>query len=116
MEILNLIITQAWFDRIMSGNKKQEFRDIKPTTQRRYCEVDKEGYCIERNGEIVPRHYDAIRFCVGYRKDRDTALVRVKDAHIELVEDENGALITDYYKGEEYNVAQAVYDLGERIY
>lgn len=63
----------------------------------------------------MSRHYDAIRFCVGYRKDRDTALVRVRDTHIELVEDENGNLITKYEKGEEYIAALAIYDLGEII-
>jgi len=113
MKILNLIVTQAWFDEIMSGKKKQEFRDIKPTTQKRYCEVDSEGYCKTHNGRIVPRHYDAIRFCAGYRKDRDTAIVKIKKTQIDLVEDDMGNLITDYYKGEEYYAALAIYDLGE---
>lgn len=115
MKILSLIIKQAWFDKIMFGKKKKEFRDITPNTQKKYCEVDKEGYCVERDGEIVPRHYDAIRFYVGYNKNRDTALVEVKGAHIELYEDKNGNLITDTYKGIEYYKACITYELGKVI-
>ena len=115
MDILNLIIKQVYFDEIMAGTKKQEFREIRPNSQKKYCEVDADGYCVERNGKIVPRHYDAIRFCVGYHKDRDTALVKIQDAHIELVEDDNGNIIVYEDKGEEYYAALAIYDLGEII-
>lgn len=115
MDILNLIIKQVYFDEIMTGTKKQEFREIRPNSQKKYCEVDADGYCVERNGKIVPRHYDAIRFYVGYHKDRDTALVEVTDTHIELIEDDNGNLIIYENKGKEYCAALAVYDLGNII-
>lgn len=115
MEILQLIIKQKFFDEILAGKKKQEFREIRPNTQKKYCELDEEGYCKERDGVLIPRHYDAIQFYVGYNKDRASALVEVKDARIELFEDENHNLIEYEYKGEPYLAAQVVYDLGRVI-
>lgn len=88
MEILTLIIKQKYFDEILAGTKTQEFREIRPNTQKKYCELDEEGYCKEEDGILIPRKYDAIRFYVGYNKDRASALVEVKDARIELFEDE----------------------------
>ena len=115
MEILQLIIKQKFFDEILAGKKKQEFREIRPNTQKKYCELDEEGYCKEVDGILIPRHYDAIRFYVGYNKDRASALVEVKGAHIELFEDENHNLIEYDYNGDTYFAAQVVYDLGRVI-
>ena len=44
MEILTLIIKQKFFDEILSGKKTQEFREIRPTTQKKYCQLDADGY------------------------------------------------------------------------
>lgn len=115
MEILTLIIKQKFLDEILSGKKTQEFREIRPTTQKKYCQLDADGYCVEKDGVLQPRKYDAIRFFVGYNKDRASALVEVKDARIELFEDENGNLIEYEYQGEPYLAAQVVYDLGNVI-
>ena len=115
MDILTLIIKQRFFDEIIAGKKKQEFREIRPNTQGKYCQLDAEGYCIEKDGVILPRHYDAIQFYVGYNKDRASALVKVTGAKIELFEDENHNLIEYTYKGDTYLAAQIVYDLGDVI-
>ena len=104
MEILTLIIKQKFFDEILSGKKTQEFREIRPTTQKKYCQLDADGYCVEKDGVLQPKHYDAIQFFVGYNKDRASALVEVKDAKIEYT-----------YQGEIYLAAQVVYDLGRII-
>ena len=85
MNILTLIIKQKYFDEILAGTKTQEFREIRPNTQKKYCELDEEGYCKEEDGILIPRKYDAIQFYVGYNKNRASALVEVKDAHIELL-------------------------------
>ena len=55
MKILQLIIKQNYFDEIIALTKKQEFRECKPTTYRKYCEVDDEGYCVMENGAFVPK-------------------------------------------------------------
>lgn len=115
MEILTLIIKQKFFDEILSGKKRQEYREIRPTTQKKYCQLDAEGYCVEVNGELQPRHYDAIQFFVGYSKGRTSALVEVKDAKIELFEDESHNLIEYTHQGEVYLAGQVVYNLGRVI-
>ena len=90
MKILNLIIKQKYFDAILAGRKVQEFREIRPTTEKKYIKLDEEGYAIEdEKGNCVPLKYDAIRFYVGYNKDRDSALVEVVGAHTEVFVDEN---------------------------
>lgn len=116
MNVLTLSIRQKPFDDIMSGEKTQEFREIRPSTQKKYCELDEEGYCKfdEENGVFVPKQYDAIKFFTGaYNKPpRPWALVEVKGANIELFVDENDEFIKLEEKGETYYMAQIVYDLG----
>ena len=75
MKILTLIIKQIYFDQILNGTKTQEFREIKPTTEKKY--VDKTGM------KPKPILYDAIRFYVGYNPNRDTALVAVHEVSID---------------------------------
>lgn len=115
MEILTLIIKQKFFEEILAGKKRQEYREIRPNSQKKYCQLDADGYCIEVNGELQARNYDAIRFFVGYKKDRASALVEVTDAKIELIEDENHNLIEYTHQGEIYLAAQVVYNLGRVI-
>lgn len=88
MKTLNLILKQVYFDQILKGEKKFEYREVKPTTVKKLVELDEEGYEKEDEyGNAIPVKYDAIRFYVGYAKDRDTMLVKVKDAHCEIFTD-----------------------------
>jgi hypothetical protein len=87
MKILTLIIKQVYFDQILNGTKTQEFREIKPSTEKKY--VDSTGI------KPKPILYDAIRFYVGYHTNRDTALVAVQDASVN------------------YFVTEITYDLGK---
>lgn len=109
MKILQLIIKKIYFDQIMSGDKKEEIREIKPTTATKYCTINEEGYTT---GLI---QYDAIRFYVGYNKDRATALVEVTGELIEELEDEKGDLIFYEYKGDQQQLMNIVYSLGKII-
>lgn len=120
MKVLNLILKQKYFDAIMCGQKVQEFREVKPTTIKKLLQLDEKGYEIEDEfGNAQPIEYDAIRFYVGYNKDRDSALVEVKDAYCEIFVDENNKPIEyeleDPATGEmRYWVAeQVVYNLGK---
>ena len=96
---LYLTITQQWFDEIVSGRKTVEYREVKNTTFSRYFYVPKRedepwevnphlpldaaldiyGY---NNGIFcfVPKDYAYLRLGVGYNKDRDTAIIRLKGA------------------------------------
>lgn len=115
MKVLTLIIKQKYFDEILAGTKTQEFREIRPSSQSKYCELDEEGFCKEVDGVFIPKKYDAIKFYVGYNKDRASALVEVKGANIELFVDENDEFIELEQNGEPYLAAQIVYDLGRII-
>jgi hypothetical protein len=95
MKVLNLIIKQKYFDLIMQGRKVQEFREVRPSTINKLLQVDGDGYEVEdENGNAQPIKYDAIRFFVGYNKDRDTALVEVKSAYCEIFTNDDGDPIT----------------------
>lgn len=120
MKTLNLIIKQVYFDQIINGTKTQEFREVKPTTIKKLLQLDEEGYELEdENGNAIPIHYDAIQFYVGYNKDRDSALVEVKDEYCEIFLDENNEPII-YEDGTdkdgnplEWVAEQVVFNLGK---
>ena len=73
LKVLTLNIKKTFFDEIINGQKKIEYRDLKQTTLNKYTYID------EADGKRYLRRYDAIRLFVGYHKDRESALVQVKD-------------------------------------
>jgi hypothetical protein len=73
MKVLTLNIKKIYFDEIMSGTKKIEYRELKQTTLNKYTYLD------ETDGKRYLRRYDALRLFVGYHKDRESALVQVTD-------------------------------------
>ena len=119
MKILNLIIKQKYFDAIMAGRKVQEFREVRPTTIKKLLRLDEEGYEVEDEyGNAQPIKYDAIRFFVGYNKDRDSALVEVESAYCEIFVDDDDKPIV-YESGVdkdgnplEWIAEQVVFNLG----
>lgn len=117
MKILTLIIKQSYFDEIIAGKKTEEYREVKPTTSSKYIYyVDEEGNQYKPSAlppEDVPLdlmliEYDAIQFYVGYNADRDSALVEVVDAVLDIYEEE-----TYEYKGKEYMFSVITYKLGK---
>lgn len=120
MKVLNLIIKQKYFDAILAGRKVQEFREVRPSTVKKYIELDEDEFEKEDEyGNAVPVKYDAIRFFVGYNTDRDTALVEVVGAHTEIFVDENEQpIMYEHGKDKDGNplvwvAEQVVYDLGK---
>ena len=114
MKILTLIIKQVFFDAIISGKKVQEFREVRPTTVKKYLQLDKDGYELEdENGNAIPIKYDAIQLYVGYSKERDSALVEVTDSYCEIFTDEKGEPIIYEHGGDEWVEEQMVYSLGK---
>lgn len=53
VKVLHLTLKRKWFDLIASGEKKEEYREIKRYWDKR----------------LVGVHYDIIKFRNGYRKD-----------------------------------------------
>lgn len=126
MKILKLIIKQAYFDEILAGTKTEEYREVKPTTFKKYLkyvvngkeydslnhpEVKALGEDVEFDVSAIK--YDAIRFYVGYNKDRDSMLVEVKDAYITFFTDDNDEDITYEYNGDTYVMSEMTYVLGD---
>lgn len=129
MNILKLIIKQKFFDEILNGTKTQEFREVRPTTFKKYLRYVVNGETFESLDDVPDEEpftaalendgfdvdivkYDAIQFYVGYNANRDSALVEVKDAIIEYFVDENNEPIYYEYKDNEYIACQMVYELG----
>lgn len=63
MKILHLTLKKRWYDMIASGEKKEEYRVIKP-----YWDL-----------RLMPRKYDAIQFSNGYKKNSPKMLVELKE-------------------------------------
>lgn len=117
MKDLSLIIKQEYFDRIMSGTKKFEYREVKPTTIKRLLQLDEEGYEIEdEHGNAQPIEYNRIIFYVGYRKDRDCGIVKVKSAHCELIAGADGEPVIYVHNNQTWVKEQVVYELGKIAY
>lgn len=73
LKVLTLNIKKIYFDEIVNGTKKTEYRELKQTTLNKYTYID------ETDGKRYLRRYDALRLFVGYNKDRESALVQVTD-------------------------------------
>lgn len=66
MKILHLTLKKKWFDMIASGEKREEYREIKPYW----------------NGRFVNKKYNVIHFRNGYSKDCPNMFVELKDIKI----------------------------------
>jgi hypothetical protein len=73
LKVLTLNIKKEYFDEIIAGNKRIEYRELKQSTLNKYTYID------ESDGRRYLRRYDALRLYVGYHKDRESALVQVVD-------------------------------------
>lgn len=107
MKILTLQIKREFLDQILSGEKKQEFREIRPKNAKKYVDQSEE--------DLTAVKYDAIQFYNGYAKNRPEVLVKVEKSEIVLFEYENGELITYEEEGQQYVEAQMIYTLGEIV-
>ena len=113
MKNLNLSIKEIYFNQILSGEKKSEFREIRHNNVSRYCQVDQNGEVIVVDGEIQTVAYDTITFYTGaYVGKRPKMVVQVEKAEAYVLEDEKGELITYEVDGVEYYAAEIEYHLG----
>lgn len=63
MNILHLTLKKEWFDMIASGEKKEEYREMKPYWNKR----------------LLGKKFDVIQFKNGYSKDAPCMRVEVKE-------------------------------------
>lgn len=106
MKILNLTLTMNWFDLILSGIKKEEYREIKPywITRLAQCkgrnDHNNTGYfckkancaaCLKRGNGFHPIQYDAVRFTNGYGNSKPSMLVELKSVSVGFGSEEWGS-------------------------
>lgn len=91
---LFLVIERRYFDQIMSGEKKEEYRLIPESQPGRYTYKGSDG-------RRYLRPFDSIRFAVGYHREREMADVEVTDIKTdgELVTFSLGRILARYPKG-----------------
>ncbi|MDV7696282.1 ASCH domain-containing protein [Chryseobacterium soli] len=112
MSILTLQIKKEFLDKILSGEKVEEYREIRPKNSTKYIE-----YFTTKDGEedVKPRPYKTIQFFNGYKGHRPEVIVKIKAAEIEYIIDENENFIEYEENGEIFLTAQMVYTLGKVI-
>lgn len=93
-KVLYLPIKQKYFDQIIAGTKKFEYREVKPTTYKRLIEIDENGFEVQdENGNSVPIQYDALHLRCGMNVVADECVVKVLSVHTEIFTNEDGSLI-----------------------
>lgn len=68
--MLTLPIKKKWYDMILSGEKKEEYRELKPYYDIRFQKLSKEAFDCKRG-------YFEILFRNGYSKDSPTIKCRI---------------------------------------
>ena len=129
MKTLDLVLKRKWYDMIASGEKTEEYREIKPYwTVRMMEELDMailhtyEKVCYATallygnnehllkdalyHGSMKFRDFDKVTFHLGYSKDRPSMTFAIKEIVCDEGKEEWGAL-----PGETYFVIK----LGERL-
>lgn len=76
MRILHLTLKKKWFDMILSGEKKEEYRELKDYWCRRFC--GEEWYKWEDLTGHISLFPDIIVFKNGYGKDAPTLTMECK--------------------------------------
>lgn len=106
MEVLTLLIKTKSFEQIVSGEKKDEIREITPSSQDKYIIVTPE--------EVTIRLYDAIRFVAGNQSDSPEALVKIEKIDLEYEPDEEGYIQLEETEDSKLIILNAsmVYSLG----
>lgn len=84
---LFLILTKEWFIKILSGEKKEEYRDFTDYYIKKLCITDAKGDLID------VQKYDVIRFQLGYSKIQ--MIVECKGVLVEADNEEDEEFTTD---------------------
>jgi len=71
MKILHLTLKKKWFNMILSGDKPEEYREIKPYWTKRLSRTG-----IDRI--FIPKDFDVVSFTNGYGKDSPSFLIECK--------------------------------------
>lgn len=84
MKILHLTLKKKWFDMIASGEKKEEYREVKPYWINRLTWHEYHGLPTIQtihalsNHDTMRRDFDAIEFKNGYGKNSPKMLIELE--------------------------------------
>lgn len=90
MKTLHLTLKKKWFDMIASGEKKEEYREIKPYWESRFIDPLL-AYDASLSEFIYGKgliDFDAVTFRNGYAKDAPTIILECKGIMIGLAKPE----------------------------
>lgn len=102
MRVLHLNLKKKWFDMILSGEKKEEYREIKPYWISRLMWTLTEY--LDNEGQVdtsLFQTFDSIIFSNGYAKDRPQFEIEFNRIRKGIGNPEWGAI-----KGEKYFVLE----------
>lgn len=71
MDILYLTLKKKWFDMILSGEKTEEYREIKEYWEKRLSVWDDNIF-------LMHKEFDAVEFRNGYQKDAPKFLIECR--------------------------------------
>jgi len=85
VRVLNLTLKKQWFDMILSGEKKEEYREVKDYWIRRLANVKGHNYTwVKDKGYIkIKNVFDIVKFKNGYAKDSPCMEVECKGIKID---------------------------------
>ncbi len=99
--ILHLTLTKKWFDLILSGEKKEEYREIKDYWIQRLTHFDMSVFVADRSSQMPHllnpyfldkwKQFDTIRFTNGYAKNAPSFDIECKGIRIDTGRKEWGA-------------------------
>ena len=92
MKTLSLVLKKKWYDMIDSGEKTEEYREIKPYWEKRlldYNGIIRDYHALRFRQHLTgqafdaceeyPRGYDKVTFYLGYSKNRPSMTFKVKE-------------------------------------
>ena len=109
MKDLKLVLKKKWYDMIASGEKKEEYREIKQFWGKRLTYLPAGLYLFSYRNGYTPvqfKEYDTVTFYLGYAKDRPSMSFKIESITIGKGKSEWGA-----EPGKDYFVIK----LGERL-
>lgn len=85
-----LILTKEWFNKILSGEKKEEYRAYSDFYVSKFCDFDKKEKQI-----TGIKKFKTVRFQLGYSKNAPQMVVAIKEFYCEGEANENQVLIPE---------------------
>lgn len=108
---LHLVLKDKYFKQILSGEKKEETREIRPKNIGKYLMLNKEDEFV---GFV---QYDSLVLYSGYQSGRPSLEIEnIKGEEVlEFLDDEDGNPLTFMHEGEEHDYTNIIYKLGNII-